>query len=112
MGTCVSSLQVNVNGHDNFVPESGVHVLKTAEGINVPVLAWRGSCGVHLAGSSGIAVCCFKWLWFIKIIKGKFNFQTLYPTIFLCPAIFLCFPWDKFESSYFPALSGIGSSGL
>ncbi|KAK8392379.1 hypothetical protein O3P69_014620 [Scylla paramamosain] len=52
--------KINVNGVDFEVAENGVMVLENV-GVNdhLPVLAWRGSCGIFLAGSSGITVCCW-----------------------------------------------------
>lgn len=58
-----SRIQVNVNGHENLVAEGSVQELRMADGMAVPVLAWRGDCGIYLAGSSGIVVRgvdCFK----------------------------------------------------
>ncbi|XP_050721109.1 uncharacterized protein LOC127000979 [Eriocheir sinensis] len=54
--------KVNVNGYENLVAESGVQVLRTGDGAAVPVLAWRGDCGIYLAGSSGIVLlaCLFR----------------------------------------------------
>lgn len=50
-------MQVTVNGEDYEVAEHGVQVLKEGE-IPLPVLVWRGDCGIYMVGTSGIGVSC------------------------------------------------------
>ena len=70
-------LQIRVNDVVFEVPASGeVMVLDNfpTGSSDVWLLAWRGRCGVFLAGSSGITVCCCwccSFFFSLKVFKAK-----------------------------------------